>query len=755
MIVNLLRNMGRAAPRLALAAAVFFVGAAAAEQTVGAVALPADTLKGVRADVAPRIDGVLDDRCWRDAARRPDACASGFIYRGLPYRQLADEQTTVYVAYDDENLYLAARCEVADPDEITARILLRDSNLWYDDCFEVFLDTFRDRKSAYYFAVNPLNTQMDGYFSDEGEVENRNWDAVWYSAARVNDDSWTLEMRLPLRSFRFGLFNRDWGINFVRFHRRNGDQTVWVDMGQNLLRVSRFGTLAAPPGRKRRPTLDVQPYVSGQYRDLAKNDHASVSHKEGLDVSSRFLPSMTVAGTYRPDFAQVEADPYRINLTDEELYYPEKRPFFLEGQEYFDTPIQAFYSRRIGDIDVGGKYLGRVGPTHLYALDVDAYESEGDPDNPGGPYEYNWAVARVKQDVTKYASVGLMGARRDGETWKNNDVGGVDAAVSFNDELIFAGQFVRMNDGETGFIENGYDLQVNRYTSGLSFGGGYRDLGRRFDLIKTGYVPYDDVLGPWAYADYDWWLYRAGIKKLNFYVNGEHYDNHGDAIKTPFGPEVHKLQREGIDGEVGVYLENKFTFRFLAESNYRQEISKVEAFYPHLITPRPLVFPMRFTYENRYYAGTVGYNLDEWSSAYAFYEWGTHYDFDLDYWGGGFSVNPWRRLTLAYDLDYETLGAYDYQQPGNPRITYQFIINRIHGDLNITDDLAARLFVQSSSDLGHYATNALLSYEFKKGCHVYLVYNEKRLYKDHRRAEVGRNLLDQVVFLKVNYLLGF
>jgi hypothetical protein len=164
---------------------------------------------------------------------------------------------------------------------------------------------------------------------------------------------------------------------------------------------------------------------------------------------------------------------------------------------------------------------------------------------------------------------------------------------------------------------------------------------------------------------------------------------------------------------------------------------------------------LRFNFENRYYAGTVGYNLEEWSSVFAFYEWGKHFGYDLDYWGGGFSFNPFSRLTLAYDIDYETLVDYFYNNKKEPvPDRYEFIINRIHGELNITDELAARLFVQSSSDLGHYATNALLSYEFAKGSYVYLVYNEKRLYRDRMRDELGRRLLDQIVFLKVNYLLG-
>lgn len=737
------------------AAAFFWAAPAQGDQGVTSSELPPGVLVPVKAEIPPRIDGELGDKVWRDCSQRPAATAKDFVYRGLNEEYLAEEQTTVYAAYDEEALYFAFRCEVTKPEDIVARILLRDANIWYDDSVEIFLDTFRDRKSGYYFAVNPVNTQMDGYFSEEGEVENRNWDGVWYSATKIEADAWNVEIKIPFRSIRYGIMGREWGINLARFHKKTGDQTLWVDCGENLLRVSRFGTLAFDHDLERRPIVDVLPYVSGSYRNLAKLPEGTFDHKEGLDVAARVLPSISVAGTYKPDFAQVEADPYRINLTDEELFYPEKRPFFLEGQEYFDTPMQAFYSRRVGDIEYGGKFLGRVGPTHLYALTLKADEYLADPENPGGPYPFDFIVARVKQDITKYASMGFLGSRRTGATWKDNDVLGADAAVSFNDEAIFAGQFIRAFDEHTGIAVNGFDLALNRYTSGLSFGGGYKDLGKNLGIIRTAYIPYDDVKGYWATADYNLWLYKIGIKKLNWQANYEHYDNHGDPLKTPRDPKVQvkELAREGGDGEFGVYFENRISMRMMAETNYRQEILKLMR-YPAPYPPRPpQAYPVRETFRNRYYATSVGYNLEEWSSVYGFYEWGLHYDYDLQYWGLGCSFNPLAPITISYDMDYETLS--DYDAYAGRRLYYEFVINRLHADINITKELAARVFLQTTSDLGNYDTNALLSYEFRKGCYVYLVYNDKRTFKAGRREEVGRGLIDQVIFLKADYLLGF
>jgi hypothetical protein len=712
-------------------------------------------------DLPPKIDGVLDDALWYEIKAHDESIAAGFTYRGYEGEDLyyALEPTDVAVAYDDENLYFGISCYMANTDELVSRILIRDAPLWYDDSIEIFIDTFFDHKSAYYFSVNPSGTQMDGVITEEGEVESRNWDGLWYSATSIDRYGWYAEIRIPFRILRFSLTRDVWGLNFVRFHTKTQDQTIWNPVGENLLRVSEYGEMTGMSSISKRPTLDVLPYFSSEYRSTAKEEEGSSDYDVGIDVTSRILPSFEVTGTYKPDFAQVEADPYRINLTDEELFYPEKRPFFLEGLQYFDTPIMAFYTRRVGDIDYGFKGLGRVGPTHVYGIGLKATERQEDPENPGGPHRFNYIVGRVKQDITKYAYAGFLGYQRKGDTWNANRALSADAGVSFNDELIFTGQYIKAQDRQVDIDDDAFTLSFDRYTSGLSLGGGYEDIGRRMDVLKCAYIPFDDVKGYWGWFDYNWWLWFLGLKKINFYGYYEHYMNHNGYL-----PDIEMtadtLERETVVGQLGLYFTNKITVELYTEHNFRSEEYKEHWIITDPLNPddeRHVYREVPYSVVNDYYSVFSGYNLDEWSNVYAFYEFGRHYDFNLNYWGGGVRINPIPRLGVAYDLDYELLNGEEVRkEPGEPveELNYEFIINRLHLDLSITDELQLRAFIQSSSDLGHFATNAVLSWEYLSGSHLYLVYNEKRLFKEQFRQDIGKGVLDRLVFFKVNYFLG-
>ncbi|MCP4229203.1 MAG: carbohydrate binding family 9 domain-containing protein [bacterium] len=711
----------------------------------------------------PVVDGRLDDTVWFECARDGESMATDFTYRGMDGRHEHPDQTVVRIAFDEENLYFGIECLVLNTDDLVSSVLIRDAPIWIDDSVEIFLDTFNDDKSAYYFMVSVNNTQLDGYISEEGEVENRNWDGIWKSAVSVDRDAWYAEIKLPLRNLRFGLLNDSWGFNAVRFHVSDKDQSTWKQTGDNIYRVSMFGEMAGMDRMSKHPTFDFKPYLSGEYRDNAKDVSAGKDIEAGIDVSSRFIPSSVITATYKPDFAQVESDPYQINLTDEELFFPEKRSFFLDGQQYFDTPIQTFYSRRIGDIEYGGKLLGRVGPTHVYGVALEAYEHLADAESEGSPYKYDYLVGRIKQDITEHAFVGALGVERKGEPWGANRSLSTDFGLSFNDELLLSGQYVYIQDEHHAEKADGLDLSFSRYTSDLSFGGGYIDYGRRLDVVKTGYIPYDDTRGYWGWASYDWWLWSSGIKKISAYADYEHYLNHdGSAVEKGRENDSDNLQREGLLGEVTVDLENEMTFRVSAERNFRRYTGRIWQEEPFEVK---LYYD---NYKNEYYSILSGYKLHEWNSVYAFYMIGQHFDFDLSYWGVGGTINPIPRLSLEYSIDYEILNDDDWwyfdrtpEDPLDPhrvkipvKYHYEYVINRLHIMYSFTDAIQARVFVQSSSDLGHYATNALLSWEFLPGSHAYLVYNEKRLFKRDKVETAGRSVLDQLLFFKVDYFLG-
>jgi len=209
-------------------------------------------------------------------------------------------------------------------------------------------------------------------------------------------------------------------------------------------------------------------------------------------------------------------------------------------------------------------------------------------------------------------------------------------------------------------------------------------------------------------------------------------------------------------------LENDMTFRVSAERNFRRYTGRIWREEPYAAK---LYYD---NYQNEYYSILSGYKLHEWNSVYAFYMIGQHFNFDLSYWGIGATINPIPRMSIDYSIDYETLDDESWwyvertpDDPTDPRAVkipvkyhYEYVINRLHLMYSFTDAIQARIFVQSSSDVGHYATNALLSWEFLPGSHAYLVYNEKRLFKRDYVDLAGKSVIDQLLFFKVDYFLG-
>ena len=292
----------------------------------------------VRTTQPPIIDGIIHEDEW-DGATRLENFIQLEPERGKP----ATQRTVAYFAYDDSYVYIAVRSYDTEPEKITARLNRRDDELSRDDSVTVFLDTFHDRRTCYFFSTNPLGTQTDGRIKDDGRVQETNWDAEWLVAAQTDSDGWTAEFAIPLRvmHFRSGE-NRSWGINIGRSRRSNLEHSFWAGPLESPYRVSQYGEidgLTLHGGAKR---WDLIPYVQGRY-EQGRNTTGNA----GLDLRYAFRPETTANLTINPDFAIIEADEEFVNLTRFEVRLEEKRPFFLESNDRFRQRIQTFYSRRI------------------------------------------------------------------------------------------------------------------------------------------------------------------------------------------------------------------------------------------------------------------------------------------------------------------------------------------------------------------------------------------------------------------------
>jgi hypothetical protein len=336
---------------------------------IALIAIGAAALAPMRVHVAPQVDGVLDDEVWRSVPAS-DQFVQSFPHDGAP----ASERTDVRVAYDGDNLYIAVNCEQSVRPVV--RLARRDRDI-DGDRVAVDLDTSHDRRSAFHFQVSAAGVLVDGLRYDDTSLTT-DWDDVWQAEVAHRDHGWSAELAIPLRILRLRAGVTTWGFQVRRFVGATGEEDRWAyaprDAGGE---VSRYGELGPFDGLSPRGSLAVVPFAIAR---LVRADSAvpssfgnGASAAGGIDLTWRPAPSITLQGALLPDFGQVEADQLVINLTTTETEYPEKRPFFLQGMDLFQTPIQLLYTRRIGRqaddpmLPVGVSQLGAVGPASVLA----------------------------------------------------------------------------------------------------------------------------------------------------------------------------------------------------------------------------------------------------------------------------------------------------------------------------------------------------------------------------------------------------
>jgi hypothetical protein len=279
----------------------------------------------------------------------------------------------------------------------------RDGRIDNDDFFEIIFDTFHDQRNAYYFIINPNGVKRDATLGDEGKSYNPNWDGIWDCETQISDEGWFAEIAIPWKTLRFDS-GRDslWGVNFARMIRRKNEHVFWKlisrDAGRGgLFRVSQAGVLRGLSNLQSGRTIDFLPYLMGGLSKNIEIDSTYSQVKEiGLDATIAITSNINLKLSWNTDFAQVESDQERVNLTRFSLYFPEKREFFLDGAEIFNfagagmggrrqggggsTTLNLFYSRRIGILEghqqpiMGGmKLLGKVGSFDIRTLGCRIY----------------------------------------------------------------------------------------------------------------------------------------------------------------------------------------------------------------------------------------------------------------------------------------------------------------------------------------------------------------------------------------------
>ena len=393
-----------------------------------------------RLSKAPKIDGVLDNNLWEKEALKIE----GFL-QFLPKEKGEPTQKTIaYVGMDYQNLYFAFRCFDSEPQKIRASITNRD-NIMDDDWILISLDTFNEKRRAFWFIFNPLGVQLDAIRIEEGGNDNMNttWDTVFYSDGRLDEDGYTVEVAIPFKSIRFpNEKEKKWGLVLGRTIARSGEILIWPPMSKSIPGLLTQETEIIIKGEVAKgKNFEVMPVLTGLRTNEEKGDiQPGVNFKWGISSD------VTLDLTLNPDFSQIEADAPQIDINRRfALYYPEKRPFFLEGMEIFKFPqLEMVYTRRIIDPLAGAKLTGKVGPVAyglLTALDTSPTESLWEVHNGQGQALDNalFNILRIKTDVFSESYLGFCLADKeiDGSF---NRVFGLDGQLKFKNKYFFSFQ---------------------------------------------------------------------------------------------------------------------------------------------------------------------------------------------------------------------------------------------------------------------------------------------------------------------------
>ena len=356
----------------------------------------------------------------------------------------ASKPTTAYLSYDDKNLYVAFICK-DDPKLIRARLAKHDL-IMADDRFNICIDTFHDHRHMYWFDINPYGVQAEGNVID-GVEDDPSWDTLWYSEARITDDGYTGIAVIPFKSIRFPPDSgQTWGIIMGRWIMRNNEFAVWPQVSRRRTGfVSQGGDLEGindiSPGRN----IQLIPYGlfgHSRYIDSTPAMRSETEARAGLDAKIVLKDALTVDVAVNPDFSQVESDEPQVTVNQRfEVWYPEKRPFFLENAGYFKTPERLFFSRRIADPKIGARLTGRVGRWSIGALFADD-RAPGERFASGDPLNGRDAAAgvvRIQRDLFKDSSIAAMATSSDfGPT--HNRVFSFDARLHLLRNWVLTGQ---------------------------------------------------------------------------------------------------------------------------------------------------------------------------------------------------------------------------------------------------------------------------------------------------------------------------
>jgi hypothetical protein len=687
------------------------------------------SIAAVRANDAPKLDGTLDDPAWEKASKITEF-QQREPYEGRP----ATQRTIVKVLYDKHSLYFAVKC-YQPREEIVANELRRDGDYTVDDSFTVLLSPTNDRRSGYTFTVNPLGTQFDSLVSEEGKVDDPNWDGVWRSTAQITSDGWTATLAIPFSTLNFKTSaDVTIGINFRRFVRKKNEEDLWQSYLRifGLNRISRSGELTGLREIGSGRLLIIKPYVLGGVRSSPEFG-TDFLHTGGLDLKYGIRSNLVANITVNTDFADADVDPVRFNITPFKVFLPEKRQFFLENHGVFDfgrSNNQPFFSRQIGidpvtgeqvPLDVGAKLTGSLGKFDLGLLDARTRASGTNP-------YANYLVGRLKRKVLSESYIGVIGIDKESGNPLDrfNRTAGGDAHFRFFGKLELSGFFaktfsdlpqLRGKDWARGF--------VGSYNSNLVQAQWRHSTVQPNYNPEVGFVERTDINANFFDFQLSPRLHSGPVRELNFEA---FYDRELDTRGVLQTQEWQTTFRANFHN--GAYTDDDLF------DNFIQRLTTPFNIFGNVIIP-PGVYHFdrhQFTYgsdpSKRFF--------------YSFFErFGTYYDGTLNEFRVRSNYRPYARLSFQVSETWDRFrfGANVYNvHVGSLLISYSF--NRF-----LTTSALAQV---NSLDKNPVSLNLRLRYNYRPDSDLFVVYN---LGSQFNSLAVGNPILtrEQKLTVKLTY----
>jgi uncharacterized protein DUF5916/cellulose/xylan binding protein with CBM9 domain len=502
-----------------------------------------------------KVDGVLDEAAWTDAA------VIDLPYEWFPGDNVKPQaETRGLVTFDGENLYVAFKAHDPQPSAIRARLMDRDAITTFiqDDAVGFNLDTFNDERRAFQFRVNPLGVQVDAVFSEIDSKEDFAWDAIWASQGRITEDGYVVEIAVPFRQIRFPRTAgpQTWGIELFRSYPRNVRYRMssrFTDRAKDCIlcqenKITGFQGIA--PGRN----LEVTPTLTTTRTDTLDDfpdgslQQGDEEYEPGVTARWGVTPNMTLNATLNPDFSQVEADVAQLDInTRFALFFPEKRPFFLEGADIFLMPLEAVFTRTVADPRWGAKLGGKEG-LNAFNLFVaqDRINNLIIPSNQESRFAFldedvDSGVLRYRRDIGERSALGVLYTGRESDDYHNR-VGGLDGFLRFTPSDTVRVQYLRsdtlyprsvalLHDQSLDAFD-GYGLQA-QYDHFAKLWKGfarYQDLDPGF-RADSGFIPRVDVrTGEAQYERFFYGTKESWYAQASVGLRGLRTEDHGGLL---------------------------------------------------------------------------------------------------------------------------------------------------------------------------------------------------------------------------------